>query len=104
MTSATSLATAANNSSELAPLPTSVATRRRAACAAARPRLGGGQFGAALGIRDRGGHQLGELLDPLLRVRGRLVIPSPAHADHAPTRAADDDRPPDRGVDVVATE
>ena len=38
MTPATSLATAANNSSELAPLATSVATRRRAACSPARSR------------------------------------------------------------------
>ena len=33
-----------------------------------------------------------------------MVIPSPACADHAPKRAVDDDRRPDRGVDVVATE
>ena len=33
-----------------------------------------------------------------------MVIPSPACADHAPRRAVDDDRRPDRGVDVVATE
>src|SRR5204863_7441475 len=46
----------------------------------------------------------GELLDALLRVGGRSVIPSPACADHAPKRAVDDDRRPDRGVDVVATE
>src|SRR5439155_2633029 len=43
-------------------------------------------------------------LDALRRVGGRLVIPSPACADHAPKRAVDDDRRPDRGVDVVATE
>src|SRR5881398_34590 len=41
MTPATSLATAANNSSELAPSATSVATRRRAACSPARPRARG---------------------------------------------------------------
>ena len=65
---------------------------------------GGGELVAAVRIRDRGGEQFCELGQALLRVGGRLVMPSPACGDHAPQRAVDDDRRPDRGVDVVAPE
>src|ERR687895_1690135 len=38
-------------------------------------RLGGGELGAALGIRERSGHQLGELRDALLGVERQGFAP-----------------------------
>ena len=55
------------------------------------PRFGGRELGAALGIRDRGRHQLGELRDALLGV-GREAFARVGDQQDAPQFALDDDR------------
>ena len=57
----------------------------------ASARFGGGELGAALGIRDRRCHELGELRDALLRV-GRQGFAPVRDCHDAPEVALDDDR------------
>jgi hypothetical protein len=54
-----------------------------------------GDPGAALGVRDRHGHQLGEGGETLLGVQGQRMIDRAAD-HHTPQAALDEDRRPDR--------
>ena len=63
-----------------------------------RPR--GDELVTAVGVRDRGVEQLGELGHALLGVARRRLARRPARDDHAPEPPVDDDRRSDGRADV----
>ncbi len=66
-----------------------------------RASLGPGELGATLGVRDRRGDELPELLEPLLRV-GREVHAAGACRQDTPQPSGDRDRRRHRRVELVA--
>jgi hypothetical protein len=65
------------------------------------PGPGGGKLRAAVGVRDRRGHELGELRDARLGdVRQQRVPVRGRGDDHSPQPGADHDRGADRGADA----
>ena len=57
-----------------------------------QPRSRGRQLVAAVGVGDRGGHQLGELAEPRLGAGGEGLVPRRQHHHRAPDATLDQDR------------